>query len=201
VKPSEKNRESLADCFARYGSDKTANGYTPTYERIFGPIRDDAIELLEIGIGTMRPNVPSSMVYVYGENASYRPGASLRAWRDYFKNSWITGGDVQDDCLFSEHRIETRLFDSTDKTACDAALGPQRFDIIIDDGLHTADANICTFRNLWPRVEPGGWYIIEDVHPPLFNIWTSVFASVEAEKSELNNGQWTFLMFRKPFTS
>ena len=198
MKQFTKNRESLAECFARYGSDKTANGYTPTYERIFGPIRDDSIELLEIGIGTMIPNVPSSMVYVYGEDGAYRPGASLRAWRDYFQYGLITGGDVQNDCLFSDHRIETKLFDSTDKTACDAALGPQRYNIIIDDGLHTADANIATFRNLWPRVEPGGWYIIEDVHAPLSNMWKSIFASVDADKSELNNGQWTFLMFRKP---
>ena len=192
------DRPTLAECFARYGSDKTANGYTPTYERIFGPIRDEPVKLLEIGIGTMRPGVPSSMVYVYGEGAAYQPGASLRAWRDYFPRGQITGGDVQDDCLFTEDRIATRLFDSTDRVACDHALGSATFDIIIDDGLHTADANIATFRNLWPRVRSGGWYVIEDVHPPLFDIWPGVFASVEAEKSELNNGRWTFLMFRKP---
>ena len=38
------------------------------------------------------------------------------------------------------------------------------FKIIIDDGLHTADAQISTFVNLYHRVEVGGYYVIEDIN-------------------------------------
>jgi len=39
------------------------------------------------------------------------------------------------------------------------------FDVIIDDGKHTPDANRMTFENLWRAVKPGGIYYIEDVWP------------------------------------
>jgi hypothetical protein len=40
-----------------------------------------------------------------------------------------------------------------------------RFDIIIDDGLHTPAANRKVLLNLWPRLKSGGLYYIEDVYP------------------------------------
>ena len=37
------------------------------------------------------------------------------------------------------------------------------FDVIIDDGLHYDETQVVTMENLWARVRPGGYYIIEDV--------------------------------------
>jgi hypothetical protein len=181
----------------KYGSDKVGNGYAPVYDTILKNIRNKPIKLLEIGIGTMKPNVPSSMTYVFGENGAYTPGASLRAFRDYFPNGEIYGGDIQDDCMFTEERITTLLFDSTSKQACDTALRDLKFDVIIDDGLHTATAQIETFKNLWERLNEGGVYFIEDVHRPLFSEWKQIFSWVPCEKWEYSNGIWTFLVFSK----
>ena len=40
-----------------------------------------------------------------------------------------------------------------------------QFDIIIDDGLHTPEANAQTFKNLFPFVKSTGSYYVEDVWP------------------------------------
>jgi len=76
---------SLRDLIHKYGSDKNDNQYTPIYHTIFNPIKNKNINILEIGIGTMIPNAPSSMLG-YGSQW-YKPGASLRAFRDFFPNA------------------------------------------------------------------------------------------------------------------
>lgn len=151
----------LGDIFTKYGSDKEVNGYTPHYESLFKNIREKSIDLLEIGIGTMIPGVQSSMVGF--ARPGYAPGGSLRAWRDYFPNGQIMGCDVQPDTQFSEERIETALANSMEKDQLDRVLKDRTFDIIIDDGLHWDECQCKTLENLWYRVRPGGFYIIEDV--------------------------------------
>jgi hypothetical protein len=102
----------LADLFNGYGSDKDRNGYTSLYYILFQSLRFQPLTLLEVGIGTMIPNAPSSMLH-YGL-PGYAPGASLRAWRDFFPQGRIVGVDVQPDTQFQhEHRIETFLCDTT----------------------------------------------------------------------------------------
>lgn len=151
----------LGDLMNRYGSDKTRNGYIPMYDAMFKQMRNKQVDLLEIGIGTMIPGVQSSMVGY--SLPGYAPGGSLRGWRDYFPNGRIVGVDVQPDTQFVEERIETFLSDSGDKERLDQVLGDRMFDIIIDDGLHWDEKQVKTLENLWGRVKPGGYYIIEDV--------------------------------------
>jgi hypothetical protein len=174
--------KTLRQLIDHYGSDKNLNEYTPIYHSIFNNIKDNNINLLEIGIGTMIPSVPSSMVG-YGLS-HYKPGASLRAFRDFFPKGKIYGGDVQEDCMFEEDRIKTFLFDSTNTDKCNDALGDLMFDVIIDDGLHEAEAQMNTFANLFPRLKNGGYYFIEDIapHNPLYDQWEEKFSEIEAEK-------------------
>ena len=40
------------------------------------------------------------------------------------------------------------------------------FDIIVEDGLHAFDANVCFFENSIHRLAKGGYYIIEDITNP-----------------------------------
>lgn len=153
--------KSLRELFNNYGSDKDRNGYTPVYQSLFQSMRDKDIKLLEIGIGTMIPGEASSMVgYAL---KGYKPGGSLRAWRDYFSNGQIHGADVQPDTQFEEDRIKTFLCDSTSDKIKD--ITDNDYDIIIDDGLHTPDAQYKTLQNLWDNLKPGGHYIIEDIVP------------------------------------
>ena len=47
-------------------------------------------------------------------------------------------------------------------------IGIKNFDIIIDDGLHTTDANINLFLNSFKKLKKNGIYIIEDVRSEEF---------------------------------
>lgn len=155
---------TLSELCNQYGSDKDRNGYCQAYDMLFSPLREQPVRLLEIGIGTMIPGAPSSMVGY--SLPGYAPGGSLRAWRDFFAQGEIHGADIQDDTQFTgEERITTHKCNSTDRRQVDILvpkLGGQ-FDIIIDDGSHHPNDQIMTLRNFFPLLKPGGYYIIEDI--------------------------------------
>jgi cephalosporin hydroxylase len=37
------------------------------------------------------------------------------------------------------------------------------FDVVIDDGSHADEDILVAFEHLWPLVQPGGFYVIEDL--------------------------------------
>lgn len=161
---------TLEQLFTQYGSDKHVNGYTPVYESLFKHARTQARTVVEIGIGTMIEGVYSSMVG-YAQ-PGYKPGGSLRAWRDYFPHAEVHGIDVQPDTQFTdEARITTHLCDTTNKEASealqaqDAFPSPGTVDILIDDGAHGDDQQLNTFYHFYRSVRAGGFYIIEDIFP------------------------------------
>jgi len=155
----------LAELFNKYGSDKDRNGYSHLYSILFDRIKNEKLNVLEIGIGTMIPNVSSSMKGYMPD--SYLPGASLRAWNDYFINSRIYGFDIQKDTQFKEDRIETFICDSTSNEDVNTLMEQLniKFDIIIDDGWHWDEAQRKTLGNFFPYLKDGGIYIIEDIYP------------------------------------
>lgn len=156
----------LLGLFDKYGTPK--DGYTAIYEMLFQDQRLEITSVLEIGIGTMIPSAPSSMVN--WALPGYRPGGSLRAWRDWFPNAEITGLDIQPDTFFSEPRIQTYLCNSqsiADVLTClgvpSQDLNPDTaFDIIIDDASHSVYGQLLTCENLYPYLVGGGYYVIED---------------------------------------
>jgi hypothetical protein len=154
----------LAELFKKYGTDKLTLGYAGFYEVLFAARRYEVTPLLEVGIGTMIPGACSSMVGFGAEH--YAPGASLRAWRDYFPNAQIYGIDVQPDTQFSEARISTMLCDSTDIGAVAQVLDNKSFNVIIDDGSHDNEDQLITLANLWSCLDRGGTYVIEDLTSP-----------------------------------
>lgn len=155
----------LADLFNKYGSDKDRNGYSHLYSILFDRIKNNNLHVLEIGIGTMVEGASSSMKGYMPD--TYKPGASLRAWQDYFKNSKIYGMDVQPDTQFKEDRIETHICDTTDVNKVNEVMKNLNieFDIIIDDGWHWDEAQKKTLTNFFPYLKDGGIYIVEDVYP------------------------------------
>ena len=151
--------------FKKHLSDKNLNGYSPVYDEYFGPRRNDKINLLEIGIGTLQ-HTNSNMVFWKDKYPKYEPGASLRAFKDYFPNGTIYGVDIQIDCMIKEDRIVTYLFDSTNKWMSDHYFGDIKLDFIIDDGDHYWESQIYTFENFFPKLNDGGIYILEDLAYP-----------------------------------
>jgi hypothetical protein len=126
----------LCDLATKYGTDKGPAGhnYTPRYDAHFAPFRNESFNLLEIGV---------------------LEGASLRMWRDYFRNASVLGIDINpvpDD-------VQGRTWRGDVKNSPDFG---QQFRVIVDDGSHRAADVVAAFDRLWPAVEPGGWYCIED---------------------------------------
>tara|TARA_R110000868_G_scaffold133859_4_gene345604 strand:- start:9304 stop:9897 length:594 start_codon:yes stop_codon:yes gene_type:complete len=160
---------NLQELIKKYRSDKNASNYTTTYEKEFEPIKDSIQSILEIGLGTIIEGAHSSMYdwktsrFIDGETFNdYMPGASLRAWKEYFTNAQIYGGDIQQDTQFEEERIKTFLFNSTNLEECNKYLEDLQFDIIIDDGSHNPQDQINTMKSLYNRAKL--FYIIEDIH-------------------------------------
>lgn len=159
----------------KYGSDKGSNfniasssihpyswlphTYTNIYEALFRNIRHKALNIFECGIGTDNEDLKSNMT------SKGKPGASLRVWRDYFKNANVYGADIDKNCLFTEERIKTAYIDQTNKDdilKCFQNFNT-KFDIIIDDGLHTGAAAKTLFENAISFLNDDGIYCIEDL--------------------------------------
>ena len=105
-----------------------------------------------------------------------KPLASLRAWRDYFRNANIFGADIDERILQNEERILTTYVDQTNPDTIKKmfkTFGVKNYDVILEDGLHEFNANICCFENCIDYLDKSGLYIIEDVyykdHPKFIN--------------------------------
>jgi SAM-dependent methyltransferase len=137
------------------------HNYTTFYYSIFNEISEKPLRVFELGLGTNNESLPSNM----GRDG--RPGASLYGWQEFFPNAQIFGADIDKDILFSSDRIKTFYCDQTSpeaiKSMWDETELQSNFDIIIDDGLHTFDANVCFFENSIHKLNPGGYFIIEDI--------------------------------------
>ena len=156
--------KSLTDLMNYYGSDKGGfnkdHNFSDYYSTIFFDKKESVKNILEIGLGTNNIKVPSNM------GLQGKPLASLRAWKDYFANANVYGADIDKEILKNEDRIKTFYVDQTNPISISELyknIGNINFDIIIDDGLHEYNANICLFENSFKYLSKQGIYIIEDV--------------------------------------
>jgi SAM-dependent methyltransferase len=154
------NNDLLSKLSSTYNTDKGSIEKIKTNKNKFGYETHTYTDFYSLLFGSFRENI--KLVFECG----ILNGSSLRVWRDYFVNSEIFGGDINKELLFTEHRIKTFYVDQTSKNSIKQMwLNVQKnnFDLIIDDGLHTNDANITFFSESFKFLKPNGIYIIEDV--------------------------------------
>lgn len=176
-----KNKTDLCNMMEKEGSDKsTGHNYSTVYKYLFEPLRNEKLNFLEVGLGTNNIDVDSNM----GKDGT--PLASMRAWRSYFPNAELHGADIDKRILKDEHRIKTHFIDQLDldvitnfKNEFDTGY---KFDIIIDDGLHTAEANLNLFTYLNDILRVNGYYIIEDCNLEDYN---DILASIDTCNFEI----------------
>jgi predicted O-methyltransferase YrrM len=84
-------------------------------------------------------------------------GESLRMWQALFPMGEVTGIDIDPQAVFPPGT--ERVISAQDDPHL-AGLGP--FDLIVDDASHDGTLTRKTFEILWPRVNPGGFYVVED---------------------------------------
>ena len=122
------------------------HNYIPIYQEEMTKTKD--VSILEIGVAY---------------------GGSLLLWDSYFENATIVGVDLYpkfDGVVPDVVEYKVHVIDSMDKEAFDAAFEYKTFDYIIDDGLHTVEAQIKTFDNYFSKLKSGGKYFIEDIELP-----------------------------------
>jgi hypothetical protein len=150
----------------RFATDKATHGYLEHYARHFEPFRRRPVNVLEIGIGT------------YGPQGG---GASLRTWQRYFTQAQIHGLDIVDKRKHADKRITVHQGDQGDKqflTDLAGRIGPLQ--IIIDDGSHYNHHVMASFEALFPLLEVGGLYVIEDMQ-------TSYLRSMGGSSTDLSH--------------
>ena len=135
---------SMDDIVAGTGAFKELS-YLRVYEKLFEPMRDKPLALLELEI---------------------LAGGSIRAWEAYFPNATIVSVDREIPSINVSQRV--RLFEG-DQADLDllaraaAETAPQGFDIIIDDCAHIGSAAKASFWYLFDNhLKAGGLYSIED---------------------------------------
>lgn len=155
----------LTQIMNKYGSDKgsTHHNYTDFYHFLFENLRNKKLNIFEVGLGSIDPNFSFNMTLVQKNS----PLCSLRAWKEYFPDSQIFGADIDTSILDNEERIKTFFVDQTNPETIKSLfknMGVDEFDIILEDGLHEYNANICFFENSIKYLGSNGIYIIEDVY-------------------------------------
>jgi len=150
----------LKDC---HSGELKIESYYEAYDREFDRLRLNKMKVLEIGV---------------------QFGGSLVMWKKYFPNSDILGVDIADQRTFGKNMPFIRG-DQADPEFL-KTLGS--FDIIIDDGGHTMKQQQVSFATLFPLLNKGGIYVIEDLHtsfwPEFFDIDTKTLDIID----ELSHG-------------
>ncbi len=131
---------------------------------------DDELKILEIGV---------------------RNGGSLLCWDNVFPNSIVYGVDINPKCKsLEEYGFKIFIGDQSDnKFWNDFNDEVGGFDIIIDDGSHVPSDIIKSFDKLFPKMNNGGFYIIEDIsHIEVYKHFTKyVEQSYKPEDPKKNN--------------
>jgi len=125
--------------------DKWIN-YFSVYEKWFAPYRGKDIVFVEVGV---------------------QNGGSAQMWKHYFgKSAHIVGIDINPACKQVEEEQITVEIGSQEDPDFWAAFREKypRVDILLDDGGHTMNQQITTFREMFPHIEDGGLYMCEDCH-------------------------------------
>ena len=169
---TERATQVVSGAFSRNLCTKEASGLLPVYARIFDMFqgRDD-MRVLEIGIGSNSPDMVSNM------QGAAPVGSSLRSYRDMWPHADVMGADFDRRALFTEEGIATAWVDQTDVTALATLpekFGCDQFDLVIDDGLHSAEANLNTLIFALSHVRENGVIWIEDIAVDALPIWELV---------------------------
>ena len=126
----KENHKSLRDIFdnTKISIHKWEN-YFEIYESYFHPFREKNVRLLEIGV---------------------QYGGSLKMWMEYFLKPKIFGIDINPECKqLEEENIDIQIGSQNDKEFLKKyADYVGNLDIIIDDGGHTMDQQLNTFKTV-----------------------------------------------------
>lgn len=141
------NPSSLDELAIQFGADKSSllHDYTGYYERHFRDFQDQEVRLLEIGVAG---------------------GASLRMWNAWFSKGQILGIDHNPQVPRFEDNPQVRveiLDVAEQRDRLVQVVSDFKPHLVVDDGGHFASAQEAAFVAIWPLLERGGIYAVEDL--------------------------------------
>lgn len=125
------------------------DNYFPAYEQHISKYVGKNPNVLEIGIAG---------------------GGSLEMWSKYFENGQIYGIDADSKVLeyrYKQENIHIQLGDQSREEYWNSFIASNpdlKYDLIIDDGSHIHSHQTLTLIKLFPVLNYGGTYVIEDTH-------------------------------------
>jgi demethylmacrocin O-methyltransferase len=141
--------KKLINFFLISGSDKYNN-----HKELYNALqlyKSNATNIFEIGIG--------------GHDFKYSGGESLLALSKFYKGSKVFGLDIVDKSFLNNRQISTYTGSQIDRRVLNKIINRAKgFDIIIDDGSHFGSHQVKTFEIMFPRLNKGGVYIVEDLY-------------------------------------
>jgi len=149
----------------RYGCDKfdRKHRYTQLYNARLNKHRSQKFNMLEFGYGK---------------------GSSCRMWLKYFPNVNLVSVDIGEIPDLKDPRFEYIQADQIDaEKISEVIVKYNEFFLVVDDASHVAEDQQFTLGYMFPFVEPGGWYVIEDLkckrnHSLKFDVKCSLTESV-----------------------
>lgn len=152
------------------GSD--AHAYTHWYNIYFSSLEECEFNLLEVGV---------------------RRGNSMRLWKRFFKFAKIYGVDISEECL-NYNLLDAKIFigDITNKDFAHEVIMEINggVDVFIDDGSHLSNEQIETFEFIFPKINAGGMYIIEDLQSSYFQETVNRISAVDFIKEKIDDLNW-----------
>lgn len=140
--------------------------YVPLYDRYFGPWRGKPVRFLEIGVSH---------------------GGSLQMWRKFFgEDAIIFGIDIDPACaVFDGKDAQVRIGSQDDPAFLTSVINEMGgVDIVLDDGSHQMTHIRKSLAILFPKLEIGGLYFIEDLHTAF---WDNFGGGVDAKSNFFND--------------
>ena len=137
TQPSKKNKIKIQ-----------AHGYSKFYQDIFYPIKNEKLNIIEIG--SFYGNASAALFF-------------------YFKNSKIYGADINPDMFrYKSDRVKSFYVNSSSLSSIRNELINKniKFDIIIEDASHMLKDQIISLFYLFPVLNKGGYFIVEELDFP-----------------------------------
>jgi len=136
--------------------------YTHSYHTMYGQFlmpfvgAKPDLKMFEIGLGCAM---------------DYGAGASVGVWKKLFPHIELWEADVNEECVNkwkdkdSMKGINLLVGDQNNPETLDSWIEKSggKFDVIIDDGGHEQCQINTSFTKLWPELNPGGLYFVEDL--------------------------------------
>lgn len=170
----------IHDFYSNAMSLKPHTDKVPLYNTMYGIFIMPLLAATNGGVGMKILEIGLGCDYARGNAGKGRTFAnSARLWRKLAPRAELYEAEFDGKCvahhqsLWNQLNIHTLVGDQGNNTVLDSwnMQTGGKYNIVIDDGSHRNADVLTAFNKLWPEVQPGGLYFIEDLHVGRHAAW------------------------------